>query len=48
MADEIPLDDLMHLANEAPVVRLVNLLLIEALDARLGCAPRGMTPTDCA
>jgi type II secretion system protein E len=32
--DEIPLDDLMHLANEAPVVRLVNLLLIEALDAR--------------
>ena len=33
-ADEIPLDDLMHLANEAPVVRLVNLLLIEALDAR--------------
>ena len=33
-ADEIPLDDLLHLANEAPVVRLVNLLLIEALDAR--------------
>ncbi len=32
--DEIPLDDLMHLANEAPVVRLVNLLLIEALDSR--------------
>ncbi len=32
--EEIPLDDLMHLANEAPVVRLVNLLLIEALDAR--------------
>src|SRR5581483_7545060 len=32
--DEIPLDDLLHLANEAPVVRLVNLLLIEALDAR--------------
>jgi general secretion pathway protein E len=32
--DEIPLDDLVHLANEAPVVRLVNLLLIEALDAR--------------
>ncbi|MGH7668186.1 MAG: GspE/PulE family protein [Gemmatimonadaceae bacterium] len=32
--DEIPLDDLMHLANEAPVVRLVNVLLIEALDAR--------------
>jgi general secretion pathway protein E len=31
---EIPLDDLMHLANEAPVVKLVNLLLIEALDAR--------------
>src|ERR1041384_4400428 len=28
--DEIPLDDLLHLANEAPVVRLVNLLLIEA------------------
>src|SRR4051812_22528096 len=26
--DEIPLDDLLHLANEAPVVRLVNLLLI--------------------
>ena len=32
--DDIPLDDLMHLANEAPVVRLVNLLLMEALDAR--------------
>jgi general secretion pathway protein E len=32
--DEIPLDDLLHLANEAPVVRLVNLLLIEGLDAR--------------
>jgi type II secretion system protein E len=32
--DEIPLDDLLHQANEAPVVRLVNLLLIEALDAR--------------
>jgi general secretion pathway protein E len=31
---EIPLDDLLHLANEAPVVKLVNLLLIEALDAR--------------
>ena len=24
--EEIPLDDLLHLANEAPVVRLVNLL----------------------
>lgn len=35
MTDEdIPLDDLLHLANEAPVVRLVNLLLIEALEAR--------------
>ena len=33
-ADEIPLDDLLHLANEAPVVRLVNLLLIEGLEAR--------------
>jgi general secretion pathway protein E len=33
-ADDLPLDDLLHLANEAPVVRLVNLLLIEALDAR--------------
>jgi general secretion pathway protein E len=33
-AEEIPLDDLLHLANEAPVVRLVNLLLIEALDSR--------------
>ena len=32
--EEIPLDDLLHLANEAPVVRLVNLLLMEALDAR--------------
>jgi general secretion pathway protein E len=32
--DEIPLDDLVQLANEAPVVRLVNLLLIEALDSR--------------
>ena len=35
MADqEIPLDDLVSRANEAPVVRLVNLLLLEALDAR--------------
>ena len=32
--EEIPLDDLLHLANEAPVVRLVNLLLIEALESR--------------
>ena len=31
---EIPLDDLLHLANEAPVVKLVNLLLLEALDSR--------------
>ena len=31
---DIPLDDLVNLANEAPVVRLVNLLLLEALDAR--------------
>ena len=28
------LDDLVMLANEAPVVKLVNLLLLEALDAR--------------
>ncbi len=33
-ADDIALDDLVHLANEAPVVRLVNLLIIEALEAR--------------
>lgn len=32
--EEIPLDDLLTLANEAPVVKLVNLLLIEALDSR--------------
>ena len=31
---ELPLDDLVNRANEAPVVRLVNLLLLEALDAR--------------
>ena len=31
---DVALDDLVHLANEAPVVRLVNLLLLEALDAR--------------
>ncbi|HEV8356030.1 MAG TPA: ATPase, T2SS/T4P/T4SS family [Gemmatimonadales bacterium] len=31
---EMPLDDLVHLANEAPVVKLVNLLLLEALEAR--------------
>jgi general secretion pathway protein E len=31
---EVALDDLVHLANEAPVVKLVNLLLLEALDAR--------------
>jgi general secretion pathway protein E len=32
--DETPIDDLVHLANEAPVVKLVNLLLLEALEAR--------------
>jgi general secretion pathway protein E len=31
---ELALDDLMSLANEAPVVKLVNLLLLEALEAR--------------
>ncbi|HEX8363055.1 MAG TPA: GspE/PulE family protein [Longimicrobium sp.] len=31
---ERALDDLVHQANEAPVVRLVNLLLLEALEAR--------------
>jgi general secretion pathway protein E len=31
---DLALDDLVHLANEAPVVRLVNLLVLEALDAR--------------
>ncbi|MEX2282334.1 MAG: GspE/PulE family protein [Gemmatimonadota bacterium] len=33
-ADNAVLDDLVHLANEAPVVKLVNLLLLEALDSR--------------
>ncbi len=33
-AEELPLDDLVSLANEAPVVKLVNLLLLEALEAR--------------
>jgi general secretion pathway protein E len=32
--EDAPLDDLVHMANEAPVVRLVNLLLLEALDSR--------------
>jgi general secretion pathway protein E len=31
---DVPLDDLVAQANEAPVIRLVNLLLLEALDAR--------------
>lgn len=31
---ELAIDDLMSLANEAPVVKLVNLLLLEALQAR--------------
>ena len=31
---EMALDDLVNLANEAPVVRLVNLLLLEALERR--------------
>ena len=31
---ELALDDLVHLANEAPVIKLVNFLLLEALDAR--------------
>src|SRR3954470_19176029 len=35
VSDEpLAIDDLVHLANEAPVVKLVNLLLIEALTAR--------------
>ena len=34
VTQDIPLDDLVSLANEAPVVRLVNLLLLEALEAR--------------
>jgi general secretion pathway protein E len=32
--DEVPLNDLVVLANEAPVVKLVNLLVLEALEAR--------------
>lgn len=32
--DAKAIDDLVHLANEAPVVKLVNLLLVEALAAR--------------
>jgi len=32
--EDIPLDDLVSRANEAPVVRLVNLLLLEAVEAR--------------
>ncbi|MGH7519533.1 MAG: GspE/PulE family protein [Gemmatimonadales bacterium] len=32
--DELALDDLVSLANEAPVIKLVNLLLLEALEAR--------------
>jgi len=31
---DLPLDDLVQLANEAPVVKLVNLLVLEALEAR--------------
>lgn len=31
---EAPLDDLIQLASEAPVIKLVNLLLLEALEAR--------------
>lgn len=33
-ATEIALDDLVARANEAPVIKLVNLLLLEALEAR--------------
>lgn len=32
--EDLALDDLVSLANEAPVIKLVNLLLLEALDAR--------------
>ncbi len=32
--EDVALDDLVSMANEAPVVKLVNLLLVEALDAR--------------
>ncbi|MGQ0815850.1 MAG: GspE/PulE family protein [Gemmatimonadota bacterium] len=34
VGDDAAIDDLFHLANEAPVIKLVNLLLIEALEAR--------------
>ncbi len=34
VSGEMALDDLVNLANEAPVVRLVNLLLLEALERR--------------
>ncbi|MGH7572645.1 MAG: GspE/PulE family protein [Gemmatimonadota bacterium] len=34
VGEEIPLDDLRSQANEAPVVRLVNLLILEAMEAR--------------
>lgn len=34
MGEELPLDDLRSMASEAPVVKLVNLLLLEALEAR--------------
>jgi general secretion pathway protein E len=32
--DDAAIDDLVHLANEAPVIKLVNILLMEALEAR--------------
>ncbi len=34
LSEDAALDDLVHLANEAPVVKLVNLILLEALEAR--------------
>ncbi len=34
LGDELALDDLVSLANEAPVIRLVNLTLLQALEAR--------------
>ena len=34
VAADAPIDDLRSMANEAPVIRLVNLLILEALEAR--------------
>jgi type II secretory ATPase GspE/PulE/Tfp pilus assembly ATPase PilB-like protein len=45
---DLAVDDLLSMANEAPVVRLVNMLLVEALDVGASDVHPKRTPTTSA